>query len=95
MKNLTFHGECGKAWLQVGNRTSHCSGCHETFSSLRAFDMHQRIKDGKNVCLPPASTKPPLVARVCGRTGEPIWGESGSLPDLARGGSDQTEEGRA
>ena len=83
MKNLTYHGACGKSWLQVGNRTSHCGGCHLTFSSSHAFDMHQRMDNGRSVCLSPLALKTPLVARPDSRTGEPIWGESGTLPDLA------------
>lgn len=31
---------CGARWKQVGNSTSHCSGCHETFTSLAGFDAH-------------------------------------------------------
>ena len=45
----TLHGQCGKSWWQSGNRTSHCSGCHETFASLSLFDAHRR--DG--ACLDP------------------------------------------
>lgn len=39
------HGACGKTWDQVGDRTSHCGGCHETFVSLVLFDAHRQ--DGK------------------------------------------------
>ena len=35
------HGACGKSWNQVGNRTSHCATCHETFASLALFDAHR------------------------------------------------------
>lgn len=47
--SLTTHGACGRTWKQVGNRTSHCSGCHETFAGLRLFEAHRR--DGR--CLHP------------------------------------------
>jgi hypothetical protein len=46
---------CGTRWRQVGNQTGHCGGCHRTFASLDAFDSHQRIVSGKNVCLDPAT----------------------------------------
>jgi len=45
----TLHGQCGKSWWQSGNRTSHCSGCHETFASLSLFDAHRRDE----ACLDP------------------------------------------
>jgi hypothetical protein len=45
---------CGTRWRQIGNKT-HCGGCHRTFASLDAFDSHQRIVSGKNVCLDPAT----------------------------------------
>lgn len=31
---------CGAKW--GGHRASHCGKCHETFSSLTAFDQHRR-----------------------------------------------------
>jgi hypothetical protein len=34
------HGECGRWW--TGAERSHASCCHETFSSLSAFDAHRR-----------------------------------------------------
>jgi hypothetical protein len=46
---------CGTRWHQAGNKTGHCGGCHRTFGSLAAFDAHQRIVSGKNVCLDPAT----------------------------------------
>jgi hypothetical protein len=51
----TTHGACGQSWRQVGNQTGHCSGCHRTFASGRAFDRHQRIVEGRSVCTDPAS----------------------------------------
>lgn len=92
MKNLTYHGACGKSWLQVGNQTGHCGGCHLTFSGLGAFERHQRMIDGRSVCLSPLALRPPLMARPDRRTQEPIWGENGSPPDLARGGSGEATE---
>lgn len=41
MTGLTTHG-CGKSWRQRGNRTGHCSGCHETFEGLSLFDAHRK-----------------------------------------------------
>lgn len=39
MSKIT-HGQCGKWWTGAGR--SHCGGCHETFSSLTAFERHRR-----------------------------------------------------
>jgi hypothetical protein len=91
VKNLTYHGACGKSWLQIADRTSHCGGCHLTFSGLRAFDLHQRIENGRSVCLSPLALKPPLVARPDRRTGEPVWGQEGSPPVVAEVGSETTQ----
>lgn len=46
--------KCGARWRQRGNRTGHCSACHQTFEGLAVFDSHQRESaEGKTVCLPP------------------------------------------
>lgn len=54
----TAHGACGKTWRQRGNRTGHCSGCHETFEGETVFDAH-RVTDenGDRVCLAPSEVK--------------------------------------
>ena len=53
---LTSHGACGKTWKQRGNRTGHCSGCHQTFEGLALFDAHQRLRpDGSVICADPAT----------------------------------------
>lgn len=47
---------CGAWW--TGSRTSHCAGanCHRTFSSITAFDRHQRNRPSGGVeCVDPAS----------------------------------------
>lgn len=48
---------CGRncSWRQRGNRTGHCSGCHETFDGIEAFDRHQTVPDGRVVCADPAT----------------------------------------
>ena len=52
MSDLTVHGACGKTWHQRGNRTGHCSKCHETFEGLTLFDAHQRVlASGQVDCL--------------------------------------------
>lgn len=53
MGETITHGACGRSWVQRGNRSGHCAGCHETFYGLRAFDGHRQ--DG--ACLDP-TTKP-------------------------------------
>ncbi len=55
---LTTHGQCGKSWIQRGNRTGHCSGCHETFEGLAVFDAHRYTNDaGQRACRNPADVK--------------------------------------
>lgn len=50
----TTHGACGKSWKQRGNRTGHCSGCHETFEGEALFDAHRStFDDGGRGCLDP------------------------------------------
>ena len=50
MSARVTHGACGRSWVQVGDRSGHCAGCHDTFCGSRAFDDHRR--DG--ACLDPA-----------------------------------------
>lgn len=38
--NAIRHGTCGRWW--TGAERSHCGSCHETFSSLTAFERHRR-----------------------------------------------------
>lgn len=52
MGALTTHG-CGKSWKQRGNRTGHCSGCHETFEGLSLFDAHFDRSGLKLACRDP------------------------------------------
>lgn len=54
--NAIWHGQCGRWW--TGAERSHASCCHETFSSLSAFDAHRK---GAR-CNPPASVG--LIART-------------------------------
>jgi hypothetical protein len=42
-----IHSACGQSWS--GLKTSHCSGCHLTFTTLLSFDKHRRISK----CLSP------------------------------------------
>ena len=60
---------------------STCQGCTLTFTSLTAFDAHQRTTDvpPNVVCLDPRTLKHPLVARVRGRAGRrrTVWGLPG------------------
>jgi hypothetical protein len=68
---------CNCTW--TGLSTCHCAGCHRTFTSVTAFDMHQRIQDGRNVCLDPAVMRKgdgTFVMAVLRKTpdGQPVWG---------------------
>jgi hypothetical protein len=49
----TTCGGCDVRWHQRGNQTGHCSGCHRTFQGVSTFDAHQRLVDGRSVCLDP------------------------------------------
>ncbi|MCX5202440.1 hypothetical protein OG897_13405 [Streptomyces sp. NBC_00237] len=69
--NAIQHGACGKWWS--GAERSHASCCHETFSSLTAFERHRR---GMR-CNDPASVG--LVARQ--KPYGTLWG----LPGPANG----------
>jgi hypothetical protein len=67
---LLRHGVCGSVWSGAG--AAHCGACHVTFSSLTAFDRHQRAADGRLVCVAPAEVG--LVGA------ERPWGVLWSLP---------------
>lgn len=68
----------------AGLATRHCAGCCRTFTSISAFDLHQRIEDGRVVCSDPAEvtkrdgTHLMAVIRHT-RTGSPVWGRN--VPD--------------
>lgn len=49
-----LHPACGKRF-PAGDRTGHCSQCHETFYGLTAFDRHQRSQAGRVRCLIPTT----------------------------------------
>ena len=66
---LTRDHLCDKVWYQWGNQTSHCCACHRTFTSLVAFDRHQRVGNGTLTCLDPlieVDTKGRLVFESVG-----------------------------
>lgn|SRR5882757_1379094 len=44
---------CGAQW--TGTARSHCSGCHQLFSGITAFDEHRR----HGQCLDPSGLTPP------------------------------------
>lgn len=46
-------GRCDARW--GGTRTSHCGGCHQTFTGLSAFDAHRTGSHAKRSCLNPAT----------------------------------------
>jgi hypothetical protein len=48
---LISHGKCGSQWS--GTRTAHCGACCSTFSSLTAFDQHQRNVEPGELCRKP------------------------------------------
>lgn len=58
-------GRCSERWN--GKKTSHCGGCHETFSTPNTFDLHRRNGE----CL-----MPQFVAALARqeRAGYYVWG---------------------
>jgi hypothetical protein len=64
-----------------GLSTCHCAGCHETFTSVSAFDLHQRLDDDGLTCLDPGEMfRKDGVTRVLTvirhtLTGDPVWGQ--------------------
>lgn len=70
--------------LPGGGRRSHCAGCHETFTSVSAFDRHQTLDGAGSVCHDPATRG--LVRRDGG-----LWAWPGErpVPSFRRGGSTQ------
>lgn len=61
----TSHGQCGKTWKQRGNRTGHCSGCHETFEGLGLFDAHRySVSETERGCKNPSEMEYPKGYRL-------------------------------
>ena len=58
---------CGAVWRQRGNRTGHCSECHETFEGITAFDRHQQMLEAApwQRCLDPVD--------VTNKAGDPAY----------------------
>jgi len=79
---------CGAWW--TGNRTAHCGGpkCHRTFSSMTAFDRHQRTRpEGGVECLDPATAGLVPVEKPYGT----LWAcpsNGGGNPHAVRGDGD-------
>lgn len=95
-KPLTKHG-CGKSWLQRGERTGHCGGCHNTFEGNALFDAHfERMADGRVHCKNPAEMtykKEPLV--FDGTYGDGAWSAARTIFDpKAIWGDDATRHRR-
>lgn len=53
-----------------GLKTAHCSVCHETFTTVNAFDMHRKGSHAKNTrhCVSPSS-----VGLVKANRAYPCW----------------------
>lgn len=49
------HAECKKTW--TGSTAAHCSGCHETYSSVALFDAHRVGYGERGSCKPPGSIR--------------------------------------
>jgi hypothetical protein len=72
---MSFHPHhcngCSSRW--AGSVTSHCAGCHLTFTGLTAFDEHRTGSHQQRSCLPPEGAGLALTGRLY-----PCWG----LPDV-------------
>ncbi len=66
-------GRCNNRW--GGTSTCHCSGCHETFTGLTAFDQHRTGSHTHSTrrCLPPAE-----AGLQDARRNYPCWGTPGN-----------------
>ena len=65
----------------TGSATCHCAGCHETFTAVTAFDLHQRLNEQGNVCLSPAyarrrSGAPVFTVIRLASDSRPVWGQA-------------------
>jgi hypothetical protein len=67
---------CGESW--TGFTTSHCSGCHQTFAGIQAFDAHRVGTYAKRGCADPAVVDLVKISR-------PHWVGWGR-PDDGQGG---------
>ena len=61
--------DCSTIWRQSGNRTGHCSECHETFQGSTAFDAHRIDTETGRTCRLPdlirhQDGRPVLAQRV-------------------------------
>lgn len=61
----------------------HCAGCHETFSSVTPFDLHQRLDGGKVTCLSPAYHRDRKGQLVFAQVRPGVWGRPGQNPAYA------------
>ena len=64
----------------AGFKTAHCSACHETFTTVTAFDKHRagsHASDTRN-CLPPAS-----VGLVNANRAYPCWTRPNTREEIA------------
>lgn len=64
----------------TGLSTCHCARCHETFTSITAFDMHQHLLLGDIACVNPAvltkrDGSPALAVIRQTPDGSPVWGK--------------------
>lgn len=72
MADLPFGcSTCAARW--GGQLTCHCTGCHQTFTGLVAFDKHRN----KYKCLDPQS-----VGLVLSNRAYPCWGVAGDKPEF-------------
>ncbi|MGY4869789.1 FDXHR family putative zinc-binding protein [Mycolicibacterium elephantis] len=63
-----------------GLKTAHCSACHETFSTVSAFDKHRAGSYAADTrrCLPPTS-----VGLVSANRSYPCWGYPPKVEEAA------------
>lgn len=64
----------------TGLSTCHCAGCHQTFTSVTAFDMHQRLDDDGLHCsiaslMVKRDGSPKMAVYRKTPDGQPVWGQ--------------------
>ncbi|TXH48186.1 MAG: hypothetical protein E6Q97_25300 [Desulfurellales bacterium] len=75
-----IHCRCGAWW--TGTMAGHCTACHQTFTSIRSFDIHRTGSHahGTRTCLNPASitTQAGNPALIPANKPWPGWSEPGT-----------------
>lgn len=72
--DFTSCAGCGRRWS--AQRECHCTGCHEHFGSVSAFDRHQTMQlegEGRVTCHPPGELLPSGKPRCVWHPTRNLW----------------------